>query len=229
MNKRNIIIGVILLILLVGCALVFSKKSVAPQKEEGTRMMKPDTPSQAQSPMMSLSELLTSGKTQSCSYDYTDDTTGKMSGKVFLSGGKMRSDYSITDKSGKETTGSVINDGTNMYMWLSSMPQGIKIAVTEEMKKDIANSQGEAAKYVDMNKKVNYRCDAWTMNSTSFTPPSNVQFMDYSSVMKKSPQITDDPENLQQYKGMKEMQCQSCDSLEDAPEKAQCKAALKCS
>jgi hypothetical protein len=189
MNKKTLIIGVILLLLLVGGALVFSKKSVAPQKDNGEKMVKQAKPADTQSAMMSLSELLTSGKTQSCSYDYTDDTTGKMSGKVYISGGKMRSDYSITDKTGKETTGSVINDGTNMYMWSSSMAEGIKIAVTEEMKKDMANAQGKAAKYVDMNKKVNYHCDVWTLNTTSFVPPTNVKFTDYSAMMKQAQEM----------------------------------------
>ncbi len=227
MNKKTLIIGVILLLLLVGGALVFSKKSVAPQKDNGEKMVKQDKAAGTQSAMMSLSELLTSGKTQSCSYDYTDATTGKMSGKVYISAGKMRSDYSITDNTGKETTGSVINDGTNMYMWSSSMNQGIKIAVTEEMKKDMANAQGEAAKYVDMNKKVNYHCDAWTMNTTSFAPPSNIQFMDYSEQMKAAQQMQ---QQSQPGGGdMKSAQCAACESLENAEQKAQCKAALKCS
>lgn len=229
MNKKTLIVGVILLLLLVGGTLIFSKKTVAPQKEKGTAMMKQNVSPKNESTMMSLSELLTSGKTQSCSYDYTDETSGKMSGNVFLSGGKMRSDYSITDKAGTETTGSIINDGTNLYIWSSAMSEGLKMAVSEEMKKDMANSQGEAAKYVDMNKKINYHCDAWTLNTTSFTPPTNVKFTDYSAMMKQAQEMQKAQQSSSGAGDMKAAQCAACESLQNVDQKTQCKTALKCS
>ncbi len=223
MNKKTLIIGVILLLLLVGGTLIFSKKTVAPQKEIGSAMMKQEVSPKKESTMMSLSELLTSGKTQSCSYDYNDEISGKMSGKVFLSGGKMRSDYRITDKEGTETTGSIINDGTNLYIWSSARPEGLKMAVSEDMKKDMANSQGDAAKYVDMNKKINYHCDSWTMSSSFFSPPSDVQFMDYAEQMKTMQQQTQAGNG-----NMKSAQCSACERLENEQQINECKTIFKC-
>lgn len=170
---------------------------------------------------MSIQELLGLGKTQHCTYLLTDQKGVTSGGDVFLSGGKMRGDFHVQTGESKTNTGSMINDGAYIYTWSPSTKQGLKIPITETVQKSIQDAQINPGQYMDLNKKIDYKCSDWQVDSAMFTPPKEIKFMDFSEQMKQVESIK---------KGIGDMKaspCAACDSLQGTA-KDSCKTALKC-
>jgi hypothetical protein len=98
--------------------------------------------------------------------------TNPSSGTVYVSGGKMRGDFTTTIQ-GKSMHASMINDGTYMYSWSTMAPEGVKIKVTA----GAAASGASAHAGVNPSTNVNYNCSPWTVDAGQFTPPSAISFM----------------------------------------------------
>lgn len=147
--------------------------------------LKPTTPKSA---MTSLTDLLSGGKSQMCTYEYQDPQSGTVKGVVYVSEGKMRGDFT-TSASGKPYSGSMINDTKYVYTWSTGNKQGFKTQVTADVKKLIAEGSGSASsnqqQSIDTNAKYDYKCSNWSTDNSKFTPPGDVKFTDYSSMMKQ--------------------------------------------
>lgn len=98
-------------------------------------------------------------------------TTPNGSGTVYVSGGKMRGDFSMSSQ-GKTMNAYMINDGAYIYSWSDAAPQGMKMAVS-------ASSAGSAATHggVSNSTAVTYSCSPWGVDTTMFVPPTNITFM----------------------------------------------------
>jgi hypothetical protein len=119
-----------------------------------------------------LKNLLAMGKDQKCDISYSNDR-GKTSGTVFVSGKKMRGDFSQVDNNNKKMDSHMILDETYIYSWTSASSQGLKTKVEVAM----------------IDQQVQSKCTAWTVDSSKFTPPANVQFKDLSVVTNAPTQI----------------------------------------
>jgi hypothetical protein len=223
MKNMYLIIGIIVIILLLGGGWYYMN------------MMRPNTSNSNQktgtienqetgSGMTSLKDLLSMGKNQKCTYKYSDPTTGTMEGVTYIStSGKMRGDYTGTDPAGKTFSGHMINDTQFMYTWSSQTPQGMKIPITEDMKKTVDDAQKnpqDYQKYVNTDAKMAYDCDNWNGDASVFTPPSDVQFTDLSEQMKVIEDLKGNPD-------MKKAQCTACDYMQ-GEEQTKCKTSLGC-
>lgn len=180
MNTKFIIIAAVILLLLVGGGALLLKNSASNPQQPVVMMTAVPTKPQTMMGTMksSLMSLLTSGKSQSCTFSYVPTgTTAQSSGTFYLSGGKMRGDFTVMVPSAPQTTISMIRDSDYTYMWGPSLPSGIKI------KNTLTDAQGNTKKYLDMNQQLDYKCDNWSVDPSKFTPPANITFQDMSSVM----------------------------------------------
>jgi hypothetical protein len=144
----------------------------------------------------SLKDLMDKNKALKCSWQATDEDGNQMKGITYVQGKKFRQDVTITlpeEKNGlKEMEVHSISDGQWMYTWNSVQPEmGMKInlAKAQEQASQYAtssetNQQPNYQQGPDLNKKVEYKCEAWQPNESKFTPPSDINFMDPTAMIE---------------------------------------------
>ncbi len=157
----------------------------------------------------SLAALFASGQSVQCTY--TDTVNGQnIQGKVYVGGGKMRADTAMSIQ-GQPTNVHLVFDGATAYTWMDGLPSGSKFAMDPATMQASGNGQSG----LDAQKKLNYNCTSWSVDSSLTTPPSSISFIDLSAVMPGGAGTTGG------------VGCSACDSLSGSAQ-AQCKAALKC-
>ena len=135
----------------------------------------------------SLKDLLASGVAQKCTYTTTMDT-GSTEGTTYISGGKIRGDFSTT-VSGKTTQSHMISDSKTSYVWTEGEKTGFKTTISEADTSE-ANSNDTPSNYsgsttgADLSQKADYKCAAWVVDGSVFTPPATVKFTDLSEMFK---------------------------------------------
>lgn len=146
-----------------------------------------------------------------------------VSGTTYVSGTKARSDFQT--KVGESlVNGHFIVDSTTMYSWTDGTPsQAVKFSLADMQNPNFKSNSGDQAD--SYNTQMAYKCYNWSADNSYFTPPSNINFTDFSEMMKA----------LQNFKtpgtgtgtGNSAL-CASCDQITDVKSKAQCKVSLGC-
>lgn len=170
MDKKTLTIIVVVLIVVGAVWFMMGKKGSAPGAGLG------DTASDGGVFSGSMLDLMKRGGSYRCTYAVTSEQ-GKFEGTAYVSGNKVRVDSSneIAGPQAQKMESHMINDGEFIYTWSPSMPQGVKMAAP---KADAAPEPGAPVQgQYDYNQKVDYKCAAWTADSSLLTPPANVQFM----------------------------------------------------
>lgn len=126
----------------------------------------------------SLKELFGLNVTQQCTFD---DSAGN-SGTVYVGGGQMRGDFSSTVE-GKTTVSHMIVDNQTSYLWMDDQTTGFKMAFDAATPTGTTNAAGQSETNLDVNQKVDYRCQSWVANTSLFALPSGIQFSDLSKIM----------------------------------------------
>ena len=125
----------------------------------------------------SLLDLISSGKTQKCSFSYNAGSGSSTNGIVYVTANKMRGDISTTT-SGKESKFMMIRDGDITYIWGGDLKTGIKMKLSDADLK--TNTQ--ANQYFNTTQKTNYDCSSWSADSSVFNIPTDVKFTDITSM-----------------------------------------------
>lgn len=220
--KNKIVLVILLILLGIGTGLYFMKGKTPSQSSNN--IVQKNVP-QGEAKMMTLKELMDSGKTQQCSFDYLSTEDQKITGTSFISGKQVRGDFDVTVK-GKTSKAHMIIDGSYMYNWSSDTNQGMKIELTEEMINKVgdANSQ-QYQQLLDEDAPINYTCTEMKADASMFVPPADVTFTDYSEQIKMMQQIQTTPSAGTN--GMPENKCSICDSL-PTDNQAACRTGLGC-
>ncbi len=226
-NKTLPIAIAIVVLLLLGWYFTKGSGNKAMLKSDGEETGKMQTQNNQNSPM-SLKELM-SGKAQKCEMAYGDQNS-ETKGLVYVSGGKMRGDFT-TQLNGKAEISHIINDGKTQYMWTEGSTQMAFKMSLDSLPKNTDDSTNQATKQaLDFEAKHNYKCSNWSENSAEFEVPSNIKFTDYSEMLKSIPAAPAQGETKAGATGsvdVKTMQCAACNSL-TGEDQVQCKAALSC-
>ena len=127
-----------------------------------------------------LQALLGLGQNLQCSFS----SEGLKEGKMYISGKKVRGDFTVEDETSAESSVSMIQDGEWMYYWGSAMPQGMKMKLDLSAQADANASTGNQWTQVDPNVALDYNCDAWRVDASKFTPPANVEFVDLETQLQ---------------------------------------------
>lgn len=153
-----------------------------------------------------------------CDVSYSQgEQNEQVGGKVYTNGEKMRANF-MTEVDGVSTDTNVINNGKEMYIWSKGATGDMAMKFTIDEATDSNKGQGQ----FDMNTDVDYSCQNWNVDASLFIPPSDLTFMDTSSMMKQGdngqPSAPD----------MKAMQCSMCDQVEGIDAKRECKTMFAC-
>lgn len=216
MNKTLLIgiaVGAVVIIAAAGVLLLNSKKSEQPAA------MTSDTTEQATqsgNQPRSLRDLMSFADNQTCTFQ---DDRGN-SGAVYVSNNMMRGDFK--SESAAETGQShIIVRDDQMYLWFDENEEGFKTSLQSvgDLQTDESST---SAKSVDIDKKVDYNCTEWNVDTSVFSVPSTITFTDYSTMMESAAEMMEDS----QTEG-RESQCAACNSL-PASAKEQCLQTLQC-
>lgn len=174
-GKTGIIIGVIVVILLAGGGIFF----LSANKNQSI----PGTPvsqtTQGGNLFTSIKDALSKSLTLECNFT---DEDGRQT-KSYVKNGAIRADFTA----GKpEDSGSVIIRDKKMYMWNGS--QGFMLEIPDE--KDSSNgtapNKGLTQEQEVMQEMEKYKefCKPGIVSDSLFTPPQNVKFQNFSSMMQ---------------------------------------------
>ncbi len=213
LKQKQLVVAVVVVILLVlglGGFFLFSKQSPSTQNQTSNT-----TTGESKSAMESLADLINRGSNLTCEFNSEVDENGYSSkGTIYISSGNMRGDF-VTTTDSKTTNMNMIRNGNDNYIWGDEMETGIKMTLSQE---DLAEETNEASKYVDLNKKLDYKCNPWGVDQSKFTPPSNIKFTDFSKMMEEA------TKTIKENTG--DVDSSLCDSIEDERAKAACKSAI---
>ena len=156
----------------------------------------------AETAKQSLYSFLTAGTGVKCTIEdpkmgsltmYAKNDKAKEEGFSYVS---MNSAFSASENAQppKEEKGTMINDGTWVYMW--SGAEGMKFNIqnmknlsAQNQAQNQDNSQSNASDWKDWAKQmdqegVKYDCSPAVLSDSDFTPPSDVKFEDWGEMMK---------------------------------------------
>jgi len=203
MNKK-VIAAVVILLVLIGGYFGYTKL-------KGGSITTPGTTTESGG-MKSLKDLLSLGVTQKCTFSQTGGS-GTSEGTTYVSGGKVRGDFTTTS-SGKTMITHMISDGKTSYIWTEGEKTGFKMTAIEASPSTVQTGSADTPvnSQADLDQKADYKCSGWTTDGSLFTPPTNVTFTDFSQMLNPSAAPS---------------QCSYCDSL-TGDDKTQCMAAFKC-
>src|SRR3989344_1133612 len=171
MQKQSLLIagGVIAVIIIAAAGFLLLKKPAQTPQESPTVQQTQQEESQTKG---SIKNLLAAGKNQTCTIKYpTGEQMGE--GTVYVSGNNLRGDFTMTFEE-KTIDSHMIQDETYMYSWSSLSPQGVKMKIAE-LEKVQASPTAES---VDLDQEVDVNCSSWSVDSSKFTPPVNVNFVE---------------------------------------------------
>jgi len=134
----------------------------------------------------SLRGLLTSGSNQQCSFKDEDSE-----GTVYVAAERMRGNFTTT-VDGKTTVAHMIIDNNTMYNWVDGENTGFTFAFDPEdadVEEGEADTPTQSDESVDLDKEVDYNCSPWSVDNSFFTPPADVDFQDFSSMMPQGAEV----------------------------------------
>lgn len=163
-------------------------------------------------------DLLKLGKTLKCTYSTQDENT-TTTGVSYISNNKMRGDFEIITENNEKINSHMVSDGEWMYSWTDTMDQGIKMKLEEVSAEDTTTPETNEDKSdtgLDaLKNNVDYNCSKWVEDTTQFEIPTDVEFVDYSQMLKD---LTGGDNSM----------CAACNYAQNEVDKAECLARLNC-
>ena len=203
MPKQTLLIaGIVIAVIIVAAAGFFLLKKPAQTPQESTTTQ-PTQPEESQT-KGSIKNLLATGKNQTCTVKYpAGEQTGE--GTVYVSEKNLRGDFTMTFEE-KTIDSHMIQDETYMYSWSSLSPQGVKMKIAE-LEKVQASPTTES---VDLDQEIDVNCSSWSVDSSKFTLPANVNFVETRTTPTQTQQLDKSV----------------CDQITDPQSKASCLQSL---
>lgn len=126
----------------------------------------------------SIYDLAARGGDWKCTVDAQASTGGGQavsSGTVYVSGNKVRGDFTSAVQGYGNVDSHLVSDGDYVYSWTSMLAQGVKAKATAANQGGTQTSgQGSSA-----NQNYAYHCAPSAADASLFTPPANVKFISY--------------------------------------------------
>jgi hypothetical protein len=189
MNKK-VIIGIILAVVVIGggVAAYYVTNNQTDNDQKTSSKQSSDEASET-----SLAALQAKGQPRKCTYS-NDVKNGKYTGTAYFSSDKqMRNDYKST-VNGTERNGGMIITGDTQYFWNNETKKGYKMAIKADDSKKTSSSSSSSSSTqtsnsdsVDTKAKYSFNCEAWTVDDSKFTPPSDIAIQDLTQMMQNMP------------------------------------------
>lgn len=116
----------------------------------------------------SLKSLLGMSGSQQCTVSHAT-ASSESSGTVYVSGGKLRGDFSAQAAGQTFKAHLVVRDG-QAHTWIDGVPTGFTASVDTAS----ASSQNQS---VSVDQDVDYDCQPWSVDQSMFELPTGIEFM----------------------------------------------------
>ena len=209
---KKIFIGALLMAIAITLAACGAPKGVVQNADQGVAFKG------------SIQDLINRGKSAKCVLQAKAGDS-IISGTTYISGKNARSDFQMTGAGETATNGHFISDGTWMYTWNDvSKDQAVKFKIDEMQKPEFKN-QANTNGANNLDESMDYKCYSWSADQSSFVPPADINFKDFSALMNQLQQQT---QGLNNVPAGNSAMCAQCDKITEAQAKAQCKQSLGC-
>lgn len=167
-----------------------------------------------------IQDLFARGTSMQCQFSY-DDEGNITEGNVYITGKKMRGNFTLTQADGEIMKSNVLRDDIYGYTWFEGQKQGtkIKIETSDKITKDNQEENENGKLFALDDKDVDYDCKPWNVDNSMFIPPADIEFQDLSIQLEK---IEESNQILQK------SQCDSCNQAPAGTAREQCLQALGC-
>lgn len=173
MNRNvSIITGLVVIIVVAAGIFLYSKNQNSTGKTNSSEVQTASSTSEpaASSPSEiqgSMTDLLAVGGDRKC--EWSGETAGQvMSGIVYTSNKKFRSEVKSTVKQIGEITAYSVGDGTKITVWTSLAPNQ-KTTISYDNLEKPATATGSQKDFNQFAQKFNYRCSPWNVDNNLFT------------------------------------------------------------
>ncbi len=215
MTKKIIILSLSILMLAAAC-----KKGSKPVDNSENNSAKKGTEQNARG-QGSFKDLMASGKPQKCETSYVSGNITS-TGTTYVAGDKMRGDFS-SEVEGKTTESHMIIRDQTVYTWIEVM--GTTMAFKTSL--NTSNASTTQTRSVDINQRVDYNCEDWTVDESMFVLPTGVTFQETSAITPNGAAGNSSGQGPgTSSPGSKAAACAACDNAGEG--KAQCLVALQC-
>lgn len=227
MKKLPLIIGVIILLIAASGGYYYMTQQASTSSDKDTPEVSTTTEKEV-SGMMSLKDIMALGRSQKCTFEYSNAETGTTTGTSYISGKNVRTDFTITNPESPMIEGGMIMVDSTMYTWTNQEKKGVKMTITESMEESVEEEMKDTEwnkEYMSPDEELDYNCSGWNEDHSVFAPPADIEFMDLSEQMK----VFEDLQNSMGSEGSTspEASCAVCDSMPEEAAAA-CRSSLNC-
>jgi hypothetical protein len=212
MTRQAIIAVVIGVIIILGAAAAILYSRIDQSSQEANVTATEQSTEENEMTMGSIVELFSKGENAKCTFN-TSTQDGEVSGTFYISEDKARGTFETSFENENLTT-NIIRDGDVFYTWGDTFDSGIRMEMpVEEWADNYSQTQEDNAAF-NPNEQINIKCVSWTVDSTLFTPPADIDFISFDGFLNRpatSSGSVDSPsvsENLRD-----QDQCSICSAL----------------
>jgi len=219
--KKGVVVVVGILVILAVIFGLYSMSKKTPRlvnKIKVTTENKP-TASKTETAQGTFRSLLSSEKSQKCTYSY-DRQAVSVSGTIYVVKGKMRGDF-VSSSTQSKVSGHLVVSDNYLYVWTDMSNRGIKMLISQQSSPVSTNS----SQMLDINQTFTYSCQGWTEDDSLFALPSTISFMTFalpasspSTAVGSAPSAGASPSAA----------CSICDRIPAGSGRDACRAQLHC-
>lgn len=177
----------------------------------------PSANQSAQTEASTLNQLIAGGDDLTCSFSDTDADGNINTGQVYLSDGRMSGEFTLAENGANPIKSYLINDGSHQYSWQDGETEGFKLSLDHSDDGEVSEAptqQPQPETAVDQDQSFDFDCQGWTVDESRFTPPANVNFVDFSDFLNEATE------------GAAGAAEQACAQISDAAARAACESNL---
>ena len=225
MNKAVIIgLGGLALVVVAG-VIIFAKPFQSSSQPQGQISTETSSQGKKDSDVGSIKgtikDLFARNIPMECTFTQANEEM-KTIGTVYLSGGKIRSNFQTIQDNEQSIDGFMIQDGEYIYTWTSEQSRGMKIKLEDQrdlVEENAENLESEPKSLDFEEQDIDYTCKPWLPDNSFFTPPSDIEFTNLNQQIEQIEKTTEE---------MGEISCDVCDQLPEGEGQIQCRQSLGC-
>lgn len=188
--RKSFIVGII--IIFIGFLGWFFFGRISLSTDSATRVvegLENETPLQENTtPELSgvgtIVDLLKLGKSLSCTYTQDSEKSGKSAGVIYLDGIERIRVDAQTEKDGKQYDSHIVYTSTDMYLWVESAEKSFALKVPVKNPVTTYSTTSPELNTQTMYEDVTYICTSWNLDEGVFTPPSDIEFVDPTTMIQ---------------------------------------------
>lgn len=215
MSRNTIIAVTIAAIIILGAAAAILYSQTKPSTNEiaDTPIATEVEPQNNGMMLSTIADVFSKGDNAMCTFN-VETEEGGTAGRVYVSEDNARGEFVTTVDDDTFNTYMVRNDDT-FYMWGDSLPTGIKMVMSiNEWASQINDPDQDVSSSFDPNEQVDFKCTAWSVDSSLFEAPTDIKFITFEGSFGPSGTTLTDPSSTNDSNETgTETQCNICNAL----------------